>query len=143
MSARRPLNTRLCLRVNYRDYGTWHGIAVLWEKPLSAIIRDTVNKYIASPPPPSRELDEVPFSHWARLAEFCGHDRSELRENYHYRKTIVLRLHVDELRRWKIAAQRDNRTVSAMIRRAVRHRLGVYEEIVRIFFVGKEEEPHE
>lgn len=136
MSARRRNNTRLSFRLATVEWGTLYGYAWLTEKHVSDIIRDAVDKYIADPPP-GFDMREVPFSKFARVVEFLGHDRSELRENYHCRKTIVLRLPVDELRRWKIAAQQDNRTVSAMIRRAVRHRLRGYEEIVRI--VGKRE----
>ena len=127
----RPHNRRLSLRVTTADYGLWLGCAVLFEKPLSAIIRDTVNEYIANPPPHSLDLQEVPFSFWAELAESFGADRASLRRNTQLNKTIVLRLALDERRRWKTAAQRDNRTLSAMIRRAVRRRLHGYEDILR------------
>jgi hypothetical protein len=99
-------------------------------KPVSAIIRDAVDEYIADPPM-YMDIREVPYSYWARAAKMLSLDRSDLRESTRYSKVIVLRLPTEELRRWKLVAHAFRTTVSTIIRRAVRHHLRADEAILR------------
>ena len=46
-------------------------------------------------------------------------------------KTIVLRVSIADRERWAIAAQRENRSVSAMIRRAVRRYVYPFSDLIR------------
>ena len=122
---RKPHNKRLSLRVTALDLESWRFYAAeLYTEPLSALIRRAVNEYVVDPPP-SSELSDLKFSVLAEMAAFINAtiDRPGLRKMTLCDKTIVLRVSRDDYRRWKVAAHQEDRSVSAMIRRAVRRYL--------------------
>ena len=103
------------------------------EKPLSAIIRDAVDEYIADPPlePEPREMLRRMAKPAARVGLL-----SALRETNHLNKVIVLRLSTEDLRQWKMLARAFKKPLSVMIRRAVNHYLGEEEYYVRKLVSG-------
>ena len=123
-------NTRLSVRLTATDLANWQFSADLTQTPLSAMIRHTVNEYVANPLP-SFDLTDLPFS---LLANFLGNsvDRSSLRKTTLCDQSIVLRVSSSDLERWKIAAQLEHRSVSAMIRRAVTRHVYPFVEAGRL-----------
>lgn len=136
MGTRRRNDTRLSVRVTTGDWAVWYACSIHLEKPLSAIIRDAIDEYIADPPQ-YMDIREVPYSFWAETAKDFKLDRSIFRESTLYNKVIVLRLPTEELRRWKLLARAYKTTVSTIIRRAVRHHLRRDEEIVRMILTPR------
>ena len=137
MGTRRRNNTRLAVRVTTDDWAVWYACSIYLEKPLSAIIRDAIEEYIADPPT-YVDLREFPFGAVASMADRFGL-RSALRESTRLNKVIVLRLSTEDLRQWKLLAHAYKKPLSVMIRRAVRHHLRHYEPIIRsIVSEGKE-----
>lgn len=142
MSTRRRNNTRLAVRVTTDDWAVWYACSFYLEKPVSAIIRDAVDEYIADPP---MYLDprEISYSFWRDFAKDSNLDldldRSLLREMTRLNKVIVFRLSTEDLRRWKMLARAFKKPLSVMIRRAVRHHLREHEPFVRILASGAKE----
>ena len=136
MSTRRRNNTRLAVRVTTDDWAVWSACSISLEKPLSAIIRDAVDEYIADPPlyPDPQEM----LRGMAKVADRVGL-LSALRESTHLNKVIVLRLSTEDLRQWKMLARAYKKPLSVMIRRAVRHHLRAEEPFVRMLAPGPEE----
>ena len=130
-----PKDRRLSVRVTVLDLENWRFIATeLLARPLSAVIRRAVNKYVADPPP-SSDLVDLKFSVLAELADLAGAtiDRAGLRKMTLCDKTIVLRVSRADRERWALAAQREHRSVSAMIRRAVRRYVAPFADLIRKF----------
>ena len=123
-------NTRLSVRVTATDLANWRFSAKLTQTPLSDMIRAAVNGYVAKPPP-SFDLTDLPFS---LLANLLGNsvDRSSLRKTTLRDQSIVLRVSSSDWERWKIAAQLEHRSVSAMIRRAVTRHVYPFVEAGRL-----------
>ena len=120
------------------DWAVWSACSISLEKPLSAIIRDAVDEYIADPPMYA-DLREVPYSFWSEMAKNLKLDRSRFRKMTHLNKVIVLRLSTEDLRQWKMLARAYKKPLSVMIRRAVRHHLRGEEPFVRMLAPGPEE----
>lgn len=121
-----PKDTRLALRVSADDLRLWRDIAAYLEgRSLSAMIRDVVNRYVAHPVP-SFDFFELPYR---VLAELPGVDSSMLRGMTCCDKTIVLRVSAAERQRWTVAAKKEGRSLSGMIRRAVKRHASLHMEI--------------
>ena len=135
-STRKRNNTRLSVRVTTDDWAVWSACSISLEKPLSAIIRDAVDEYIADAPlyaDPQEMLRTM-----TNITRIPGL-RSALRESTHLNKVIVLRLSTEDLRRWKMLARAYKKPLSIMIRRAVRHYLREEAPLVRMLASGPEE----
>ena len=133
MTDRQPNDTRISFRVTALDLANWRFFAELLGTPLSALIRRAANEYLCVPTPPS-VLTELPFSILASFIPDSSDssitiDRAGLRKMTLCSKTIVLRMNRVEWHQWKLTAQQENRSASAMIRRAVLHHLRPYSEI--------------
>ena len=135
MNTRKRNNTRLAVRVTTDDWAVWYACSISLEKPVSAIIRDAVDEYIADPPM-YLDFREVPYRNLRGLAKVAKLDRALVREMTLLNKVIVLRLSTEELRRWKMLARAYRKPLSVMIRRAVRHYLRNDEPIVRMIASG-------
>ena len=130
-TARQPNDTRISLRVTAHDLTNWRTSAELIQKPLSAMIRRAVNEYVDAPPP-SSDFDELPFSFLADLLGGTVDARASLRNATRCDKTIVLRVNRAVWRQWQLSARWANRSVSAMIRRAVRRHVYPFGEFIKI-----------
>ena len=127
---RAPKDTRLLIRVSSADLRFWRYIVEDIEfRSLSAMIRAVVNDYVANPAP-GFDVWELPYE---TLAEAFGDkvDSSELSKMTHYDKTIFLRVSAAEQQRWTRAAEAGGRSLSGMIRRAVKRHAWHHMDILR------------
>ena len=120
-TTRRRHDMRVALRVTAIDLKSWHVNATDRRLTLSAMIRDAVSWYL-NDPPGGTDLSELKFTELAWFTETgkARIDRAEFRKMTRCDETIVLRVPRAEHQRWRIAARHEGRSVSAMVRRAVR-----------------------
>ena len=127
-----PRNKRLSLRVTSRELYWWKFIARVTKQPLSDMIRKAIDEYIeaAEQAPPSVDRSESPFA--GAIAVVAKQYGVEMPSGFGApverkkrrgsgapcNKAIVLRVSVAEMMRWTEVAERDNSTLSFMIRQA-------------------------
>ena len=132
VATRKRNDKRLAIRVTALDLENWRFVAANMGFTLSAMIRHAVNQYLETDLPADDHLTDLRMGDIVKLFNRakCKIDRAWLRETTRCDKTIVLRLPSTELKRWKLAADFERRSplastplgrsVSGMVRRAVR-----------------------
>ena len=118
------------VRVSSDDLKCWKDIVENIEfRSLSAMIRAVVNDYVANPAP-GFDAWELPYE---TLAWALGDkvDSSELRKTTRCDKTIFLRVTATERQRWTRAAEAGGRSLSGMVRRAVKRHAWHHMDILR------------
>ena len=127
-----PRNIRLSFRLTSSHLEWWKFIANFTEQSLSDMIRKAIDEYIeaAEQAPPSVDRSESPFSgmidvlamqHGIEMPSGGGVPvRRKKRWNHETPcdKAIVMRVSVAEMMRWTEVAERENSTLSFMIREA-------------------------
>ena len=138
----RPKDKRLSLRVAGSQLQWWRAVARDDQQSLSAMVRYAMDQYVteAEQAPPSDDDRAGPYGGGLafQLSSAFGSNikrtkRTQPRGGDPCDKPIVLRVPATELRRWTLAAERENCSLSLMMREAVtRHVYSRIEPFLRL-----------
>ena len=137
----RPKDKRLSLRVVGSQLEWWRAIARTDRQSLSAMVRYAMDQYVteAEQAPPSDDIAGPYGGGLAfQLSSVFGSNikrtkRPQPRGGDPCDKTIVLRVPATELHRWTLAAERENCSLSLMMRQTVtRHVYSRIEPFLRL-----------
>lgn len=150
-----PRGRRLSVRVDSSQLRWWEAFArSVEQQPFADYVREAIEDYIAEQAPPSNG-SAGPYSGFSELSAFAamygistGSSRPVKRKKRRGSggtcdTTIVLRVSVAELMRWHEAAERENSTLSFMIREALARRARFYYDTISRLQKEKEEKSGE